>query len=70
MKCAATIGRLLRDAATHALQDLLYIWQVHSQLVDVESRFVKWGFPEQTTPRGEEIYEHLLKHEPIEWNRA
>ena len=32
--------------------------------------YAKWDFnTEPDGPRGQELYDHLFKHEPIEWNR-
>jgi len=43
--------------------------EVRRQLIEAEDSFGKWGF-DDTTPRGAVLHDdHLLRYEPIEWNR-
>ena len=42
---------------------------VHTQLHEAESLYVKWEFDVRSTPKGQEMYDHLYEHAPVEWNR-
>ena len=44
--------------------------ECHAQLVEADAMYAKWDFnTEPDGPRGQALYDHLFKHEPIEWNR-
>ena len=44
--------------------------ECHAQLLEADAMYAKWDFnTEPDGPRGQELYDHLFKHEPIEWNR-
>ena len=44
--------------------------EVHTQLLEADALYEKWAFNnESDAPRGKVLYDHLVTHEPIEWNR-
>ena len=42
--------------------------EVHRCLMAAEGSYAEWGFGE-STPSGQELYDHLFLSNPIEWNR-
>ena len=49
----------------------LSLTEVHTQLLEADESYEKWGFDTDAAPRGQALYSHLFaSSNPIEWNRA
>ena len=44
--------------------------ECRASLLEADAMYAKWEFnTEPGGPRGQALYDHLFKREPIEWNR-
>ena len=48
----------------------LSLTEVHTQLLEADESYEKWGFDTDAAPHGQALYSHLFASNPIEWNRA
>ena len=48
----------------------LSLTEVHTQLLEADESYEKWGFDTDAAPLGQALYSLLFASDPIEWNRA
>ena len=72
---AATLNgvRIIALLETDKKHGAFSVDEVREGLLAIGTRYEEWdfcGFDPATTPSGQALFDHLMAHKPIEWNRA